>query len=470
MKRRLLQFEIKIKPLSPVHIGIGGEKLPRKTYHLYSDGWNSKTQEQDVYMAYVSFKKLARFIYASKGDKAVQILDKLASGGGYEKYDWLAEAIESNPSIVTRYMRVNGGAKQIVQSCAGGFKPLSTLATGLPYIPGSSVKGALRTVWLDWQMQDGESYERFLALAKSGSGAEILERKQVADTLLGADQKVKVIAQNLDVFRAVSVSDLLPVADNNNTESLEIFDKKRLSQVYSVVPLSYEADQNRTGYDLVGGKVRRAKNNRAGAEAWECLDPVIGVHYKGIITIDIDMLCSMSSKDKDVNNLSRSLQNIDIWMQALERYSERFIQFEADHYNMINGLNNGRQTGIRVKSPKYDDKPMTYIIDWLSAKSKQNPLVLPLGMGVGLMAHSVLGVRSPDFVEKPRYLGHELSGRGGTTMLGRMLTRSRYQDPEYPTPKSRRVVGDFSARDNELDHMKASRPLGWTSITLTKKD
>lgn len=461
MKR--LQFEIKIKPLSPVHIGIGGEKLPRKTYHLYNVETAGKKESR---LALLSVRPVASRLLDHFGESAnvVAQLERVMKDDDYPFA--IARDIE-NGSLARRRMKVHTGASSLIEK---EFKPLISLASGLPYIPGSSVKGALRTVWLDWQMQDGESYERFLALAKSGSGAEILERKQVADTLLGADQKVKVIAQNLDLFRAVSVSDLLPFADNNNTESLEIFDKKRLSQVYSVVPLSYEADQNRTGYDLVGGKVRRAKNNRAGAEAWECLDPVIGVHYKGIITIDIDMLCSMSSKDKDVNNLSRSLQNIDIWMQALERYSERFIQFEVDHYNMINGLNNGRQTGIRVKSPKYDDKPMTYIIDWLSAKSKQNPLVLPLGMGVGLMAHSVLGVRSPDFVEKPRYLGHELSGRGGTTMLGRMLTRSRYQDPEYPTPKSRRVVGDFSARDNELDHMKASRPLGWTSLTLTKKD
>lgn len=468
MKRRLLQFEIKIKPLSPVHIGIGGEKLPRKTYHLYDGKWNKKTQEQDVYLAYVSFKKLARFIYASKGDsKAIQILDELAITGEYKKYDWLAEAIESNPSIVTRCMRVNGGAKQIVQS-QKGFKPLIALASGLPYIPGSSVKGALRTVWLDWQIQDGDGYERFSSLAKAGRGAGLTEQKQTAEEIVGVNQEAKMTTQNLDLFRAVSVSDLLPFADSNNTELLEVFHKKRLSQVYAVVPLSYEADQNRAGYERDGGKIRRANNNRAEEEAWECLDPAVGVYYKGTITIDIDLLGSMLSKDEDVKKLGRALQNIDIWRQALEKYSERFTQFEIDHYNMISGLNRGKQGDIRVKSTKSDDKPKTYIVDWLSEKSKQKLIVFPLGMGVGLMAHSVLGVRFPDSGEKKRYLGHEPSGRGGTTMLGQILTRSRYQDPDYPTPKSRRVVGDFSA--NELNHRKVSRPLGWTSITLTHKE
>lgn len=435
MKRRLLQFEIKIKPLSPVHIGIGGEKLPRKTYHLYNVETAGKKETR---LALLSVRPVASRLLDHFGEtsNAVSQLEDVMTRDRYPAA--VARDIE-NGSLARRRMKVHTGASSLIEK---EFKPLISLASGLPYIPGSSVKGALRTVWLDWQVSQKSRYAHFkrelLGTKMRGKNAadRLIERTQVADNLQGVG--AKPIAQNRDLFRVVSVSDLMPDHD------------QWTSRIYSVLAMSYGSTTH----------ARPANEGKAGAEAWECLDSAAGATYTGTITIDLDLLEMMITTDADAKNLQRALSSAEAWQEALAKFGERFYETELGHYEMLTQLPKVRD-GIAL----WDDKNL--VLDWIEKQETVAQSIFPLGMGVGLMAHSVLASG-----DEHGFLGDEM-GEGQTLLKSVLDTGIRrdaraYQDPDYPTPKSRRVVGNFPGKI--ASNMKASRPLGWTSITLTQKE
>lgn len=443
--RRQLKFRISVKPLSPVHIGIGNEFLGRGAYHLYETDrkWN---------LALLSPRPLAARLLDHYGDQAVHQIPQLMQKDKYPLH--IAQEIESGKLSVRR-MSVHPGALPHLHDTGrnGGLKAITAQANGLPYIPGSSVKGALRTVWLDWQTQQDGAYERFLTGLKQANlrGRDraddiLMERKQVAEGLRGSGSSSQ--SQNRDLFRAVQVSDLLPDKTQN------------LTRVYAVLSMSYQSGE--------GGFARPSNGGQAGAQAWECLNPEAGATYSGTITVDLDLLARMTASDRDAQNLAGALGQSAAWGEALAGYGHRFYDAEATHYDETLGKLPGQsQQGIQLWGSS--DR----VLDWVLAEQQEDQAenLLPLGMGTGLLAHSLLGANAPEDIGG--LLGDEQSGDEtllkGVLDTGIKRSASAYHDGEFPRPKSRRVTGFFIDREGRKlrpDKMQAERPLGWTALIL----
>ncbi|WP_414658041.1 type III-A CRISPR-associated RAMP protein Csm5 (plasmid) [Deinococcus sp. VB343] len=446
-QRRRLKFRISIRPMSPVHIGIGNEFLARGAYHLYPD------KDRPTHLALVAPRPLASRLLDQFGEQAnfAATIQKRMQADDYP--DAIARDIE-NGKLALRRMSVHPGARPHLKDEGrnGGLKVITALPNGLPYIPGSSVKGALRTAWLDWQVAQAGAYDRFvkgvkqadLRRAKSADD-NLLKRKQLAEGFMGVSSKSQPNEQNRDLFRAVQVSDLMP----DRTENL--------TRVYAVLAMSYQSGDN--------GFARPANNGSAGAQAWECLNPDAGATYTGTVTVDLDLLDAMATQDPDAQNLKAALAKADVWQDALAGYGSRVYGTERQHYDeVLADLPNQSREGIQLWGEG------GLVLDWVLASQQEDlqEKLFPLGMGTGLLAHSLLGVMAPQ--EIGGKLGDE-EGRGSTLMKDVLDTGIRrdsraYADPEFPAPKSRRVVGDFPAR--RVNEMRAERPLGWTELTLTQ--
>jgi len=430
MKRNVLKFRVSVKPLSPVHIGVGNVFLSRSAFHLY---------ESKRALALLKVRPLAERLVDEYGHlpNLTATVQGIMQRDAYSRA--VAHEIESG-ALSLRQMKVHPGARDHLDD---GLKELTALANGLPYIPGSSLKGALRTAWLDWQTQQVGAYGRFVdevkraSLGRRDPDDALMERKQVAEQLTGAFGKMQ--PQNRDLFRAVQVSDLLP----DKTQDLTC--------VYAVLSMSYQVDNY----------ARPSNGGRAGAQAWECLNPKAGATYTGTITIDIDLLKRMQMQDRDARNLAEGLALASVWQDALAGYGERVYSTEEQHYEMLKKLEN-KSEGLKL------------IGLWEFVRDIKQRSAFPIGMGTGLLAHALLGAYNPGFDpdadDGAEYLGDEVTPDNSETLLKEVLKLGRptngYQ--YQPAPKSRRVTGEFSENGRKLPikEMRAERPLGWTATTL----
>lgn len=429
MSGERLKFRIRIQPLTPVHIGIGNRFLAPGALHLYGE----RNQQQ---LAILRTRPLAERLldhYGHLPNLTARVRETMEKGA-YPPA--IAREIESGP-LALRRMDVHPGAAPYLRE---GLKEIAALASGLPYIPGSSVKGALRTMWLDWQVQQPGAYGRFRRDVESAdprrrdrADDDLMNRAQVAQTLTGVRGDVRQ-PQNRDLFRAVQVSDLTPDRSGN------------LTRAYAVQTISYQ----------VRGYSRAADGGDAGARAWECLRPEANAWYTGTVTVDLSLLEKMACNDPDATALCHALKNPEAWQRALSKYTERVYDTEKVHYNMLVDLDEQRR-GI----------PMREVRNFV--RELDGRAVFPMGMGNGLLVHSILGAYNPGFnPDDPNsieYLGDE-EGQS-ETLLGDVLKLGKsVQGYEYqPAPKSRRVTGTFPDKRRPQD-MTVERPLGWTRVSL----
>ena len=446
-ERRQLKFSVSIRPMSPVHIGIGNEFLARGAYHLYE-------QDRKRFLALVSPRPLASRLLDQFGEQAnfAAAIQKRMQADDYPSA--IARDIE-NGKLALRRMSVHPGATPHLKDEGrnGGLKVITALPNGLPYIPGSSVKGALRTAWLDWQVAQTGAYDRFVREVKQANpkGRDraddaLMEKKQIAESFLGVNRQPQ--SQNRDLFRAVQVSDLMPDRSEN------------LTRVYAVLAMSYQSGNN--------GFSRPANEGRAGAQAWECLNPDAGATYSGTVTVDLDLLGAMETQDPDARNLKHALAKGEIWQDALAGYGSRIYGTESQHYDeVLASLPNQNHDGIQLWGEG------GLVLDWILGEKQEDlqEKLFPLGMGTGVLAHSLLGMLAPEDKQDLALLGDE-DGRSGSTLMKDVLDTGirrdnrAYANAEFPAPKSRRVAGDFSSR--RVNEMRAERPLGWTELTLTQ--
>ena len=102
-----------------------------------------------------------------------------------------------------------------------------------PYIPGSAVKGALRTAYLNHLAQRAGDYSSDLRSAKAGKGRGPRgqkEHKILEQLLLNLDSVPPKERISKDPFRLVKVSDFMPVGDVKTKISYVVNKKKKPSE------------------------------------------------------------------------------------------------------------------------------------------------------------------------------------------------------------------------------------------------
>ena len=204
-------YKIKIEPLTAVHIGTGNKLLPTD-YTITSSPDNP------------NIKKYVKF----SSDK---IIDKILNSGTPQQKAELQKACDSNnmnqlAKFFNKYFRMGSDYEaNITRSFSRLYsdkigKDLfkNSLAVdemlhhaNKPYIPGSSIKGAVRTAILNKNLLEDMSDDEYYELIN----AKKRDEKQIQEKALLMLKKVKGIDNaKLDPFRCIEISDCEFSAEN----------------------------------------------------------------------------------------------------------------------------------------------------------------------------------------------------------------------------------------------------------------
>lgn len=142
-------YQLELEVLGPVHVGTG-EMFPAYAYQLDIKNHRARTLNLDRLLAILSPSQLENYLQAvSRGPmQAHKTLKELGNNGLVD----FSPAVERDIKTSKSFEETVANA---VDEAALEFRPLPVNPLG-PYIPGSSLKGALRTAWIYHQT---EGYE-----------------------------------------------------------------------------------------------------------------------------------------------------------------------------------------------------------------------------------------------------------------------------------------------------------------------
>lgn len=197
-----------ITPLTPIHIGCGQDFEPTNyvidggvLYHFDPARVPLSKTDRDALISAVN----------RRGDEAIRDLQKFFHARK-ERFAGVAHGVVAVASgIVEQYSRRIG---QVAQHEAGGRRVTNQLEiertahhphTGMAYIPGSSLKGAIRTAWLDQinmgqgkvpEDRNAQDLEKRLLDSRAGFHADPFRLLHVTDTCSSELESKVVFATN----------------------------------------------------------------------------------------------------------------------------------------------------------------------------------------------------------------------------------------------------------------------------------
>lgn len=222
MKDPFQAYQLELEVLSPVHVGTG-EVFPAYAYQL--DTTNNKVRILDV-------DKLLAILPPDLQDNYFEAV----AGGPKQAQTTLSELsrsgkVDLTPAVVREIATsrsFNQTVLEAIDEAALEFRPLPVSPLG-PYIPGSSLKGALRTAWIyqqtagqEWRLEPGDRWSN-----RKGEGQIILPTSAFSLRSPFAKVKAKISTNfearlldymgnggpNLyqDPFRSLKVADSAPL-------------------------------------------------------------------------------------------------------------------------------------------------------------------------------------------------------------------------------------------------------------------
>lgn len=164
MEKFLKHYELKITALSPIHVG-SGQKIGKKLY-IYTP-WNHKVIVPDMQRMYQAMQK--RRLETEFTKYMMDYRNRLPALG-----QWLKEQ-QFGRADYDRWKRYEMDAGEAFAQ-AGRNRPkeidaFMKDAYGMPYVPGSSIKGMIRTALIAWEIgRNPEKYSKIREDIRSKSG------------------------------------------------------------------------------------------------------------------------------------------------------------------------------------------------------------------------------------------------------------------------------------------------------------
>ena len=183
-------LNITLETASPIHIGSGGADLRRDIDFAVFD--------QHLFM--FDMDAVFNYILDQDNDRMIEQLQKTHNIASFFSHP---KIFEQHPELY-RY-KLQGFPK--LEQVRAAVKTVH----GLPYIPGSSLKGALRTAWIRWNYA-----QRNLAVnvAQLNDRREWAFQQQEA-RLMSPKARQRSEYPNYDLFRAIQVADSQPAPDDS---------------------------------------------------------------------------------------------------------------------------------------------------------------------------------------------------------------------------------------------------------------
>lgn len=224
MQKFLKCYKMKIGVLSPIYIG-SGEKIGKKEY-IYMP-WNHHVIIPDVDKMYGDIRRrgweneFTDFLMDSRNGQlplSMWLSQKKLCGDDY--ISWKKYEMDAGEAFVDRASR----PKEIEAFVKDAY--------GLPYVPGSSIKGMIRTMLLVWEIQKNpEAFRQICqeiktnsqnrASRKSCMSREVAKLEQQILYKLSRDEKKKQNAVN-DCLSGLHIGDSAPIELKRLTLSQKI--------------------------------------------------------------------------------------------------------------------------------------------------------------------------------------------------------------------------------------------------------
>ena len=236
MNEYLKCYKVKLHVLSPVHIG-SGTKIGKKEY-IYMP-WNHQVIIPDIQKMYAELQKK----HLEK-EFETYMLDTRTKGLALGKWLSTHKFQSKDYDKWTLYQMDAGEAFANRESAPP--KEIDTFvkdAYGMPYVPGSSIKGMIRTALISWEIQrNPEKYEKIrqVIMQKSGERANrkqclLRETKELEKEILYTLNRCEKSAGNAvnDNLSGLHVGDSEPIS----LEQLTLSQKIDYSLDYKEKPL-----------------------------------------------------------------------------------------------------------------------------------------------------------------------------------------------------------------------------------------
>lgn len=277
-----------------------------------------------------------------------------------------------------------------------------------PYIPGSSIKGALRTL-LMWYAYTDQNELPDIALENLGdeakTAASLLERSVFVASEVPANHE----ASNYDILRSLRVSDSHLVSHEN------------------------------ASLDAYKVKVFLPKNETKNFDIWiEAITP--GTELVAEVSVEeYGFTFQKAASELGWNSLGLSLRNNEL-IEAARFYGRKRLLAEGQYHR--NSLN--QQITMRL----YADLLKLYVEN----KLEQNEWLMQIGWGTGWEAHTLGNlIRDQGEADMGRLVNtYQMMGKGKRFRRGQ------------PFPKTRKLIVDGSGAP--------TMPLGWVRCRLDPID
>ncbi len=302
---------IKIRTLTPVHIGSGEYLKNNLDFVQYKDG-------EDSYLSILDLNKILSFIGVERIDDWVNLI---AQKGDMVEY----------MAKLGRNIKPRAYAVRILKNHAQSLNNEESLkecihdGLGRAYIPGSSIKGAMRTAVLSILAE--RMYKLENLVVKQKNDKKIVSAKLVESKLFGQDP-------NSDIFRFVKVGDayfsdgceLSIRAVNLNTrkiKDLKDFSKQQLVEVIGAgMETEFRMKLDKSYYDWAkrkcdynGEKIRSLGNLPKEIEDISSLFELINNHTSKLIKNELDYWSDF--KKHGYLGAEEYLQNMEyIWKEV----------------------------------------------------------------------------------------------------------------------------------------------------------
>ena len=374
-----MKVKYKLKTITPVHIG-SGEKLTTLDGFYANRNWHRVDLDQVLASGKIDPEQLA--VTLSKRDFDWSSLDQqlnLSSG------QHCAYRIPCPEPV---------GRTEVREAVKNAF--------GRPYIPGSSIKGALRTALLgSLILEDGET--RQLAAEKLDQS---LQRGRVRREWVGQPIEQALLGKdpNHDLMRAIQVSDTLPI------------EARRLEMGLAwTVTLS----QGQDGDQLV--------QKRQGQREYKILVEQVPAQETMDLTIKIDPWLFRQTEMEQLGFSQQQQLLVTQFAQRSRNFSDQILKFDGSFFNDYG----------------FDGSIVDFYYDLLDLLDSlpEGGMLLPVGWGTGWAAKTVTDI----VTREDNDLWQEVRN---TFRLGRLNVDD--------FPKTRRLL---------YQGQNPISPLGWVQLT-----
>jgi len=385
-------FECKIQTLTPVHIGSGNKYSP-------SEYISPKVKNKKGNIVHLIRRITFDNYYSNlNDDKQAEFLENISN------YNFKLSDFDSKISKeYKRYDSINRTQIKFPNEIIEHVRTLDDL-----YIPGSSLKGAIKTALL-YNLIDYSDFDNIERLFQRRGGKESLPHYDNFSNTFFSSQRGGKSAQ-------YDISKFFQVFDSTSI---------RLSDIHAIVSVMGKKDS----YD---GFEYYKRNQRVVESFFETIPNKKVLKSKISINYNSDIYENPNLKNKKLNLKDKEkLLDINNIKNCIYNFSKDLIEYELEFLDKYSYSNNDLKD-VNTKLIKYYEK-------FDEINSPETPII-KLGSGSGFMAMTI-GI-------KIKKLDAELFER-----VRKALRTNSYP---YEFPKSRKII------------KRNSMPLGWVKLNIDK--